>query len=261
MKNNNKVEAVIFDLSGTLVDHGSLATIQTMKQVFIEKKISLTNEIIKLNMGINKKEHIKKILLHPLIIKKWIKNYKKKFTIKDLNDLSIKFDNLLISTVKKNLNLVPNVKKIFGILKKKKIKIGATTGYPSKITKIIISFLKQNNLFLDYCVSENQVKRGRPYPDMCLKNLKYFKIKNPHHCLKIDDSFAGILEGKKARVKTVGLITTGIQTGLTHKKFLELNKKKKIFLIKKIKKNFLKINTDFIIKDLFEFESLLEKLT
>ena len=39
------------------------------------------------------------------------------------------------------------------------------------------------------------------------------------------------------RVKTVGLITAGNQTGLTYKKFLELNNKKK-FLIKKIKKKF-----------------------
>ena len=34
MKNNNKLEAVIFDLSGTIVDFGSLATILAMKKLF-----------------------------------------------------------------------------------------------------------------------------------------------------------------------------------------------------------------------------------
>ena len=34
MKNNKIIQAVIFDLSGTLVDFGSLATIDTMKNFF-----------------------------------------------------------------------------------------------------------------------------------------------------------------------------------------------------------------------------------
>ena len=38
MKNNNKLEAVIFDLSGTIVDFGSLATILAMKKAFLKKE-------------------------------------------------------------------------------------------------------------------------------------------------------------------------------------------------------------------------------
>ena len=98
------------------------------------------------------------------------------------------------------MNLIPNVKNIFKILKKNYIKIGATTGYPKKITKIILSYLLKNKLNLDYCVSEDEVKKGRPGPDMCIKNLKNLKITNPKKCLKIDDSISGIVEGKKAKI-------------------------------------------------------------
>ena len=51
MKNNNKLEAVIFDLSGTIIDFGSLATILAMKKAF-KKGMDIDNDIIKLNMGI-----------------------------------------------------------------------------------------------------------------------------------------------------------------------------------------------------------------
>ena len=54
MKNNKIIQAVIFDLSGTLVDFGSLATIDTMKKVFQSKGISINNNIIKKDMGIKK---------------------------------------------------------------------------------------------------------------------------------------------------------------------------------------------------------------
>ena len=38
MKNNRIINAVIFDLSGTLVDYGSLATIITMRKTFQSKE-------------------------------------------------------------------------------------------------------------------------------------------------------------------------------------------------------------------------------
>ena len=39
MKNNYKIDAVIFDLAGTVVDFGSIATIQSMKKIFADNNI------------------------------------------------------------------------------------------------------------------------------------------------------------------------------------------------------------------------------
>ena len=257
MKDNKKIEAVIFDLSGTLVDHGSLATINTMQKIFKDINIFVSKDIIKIDMGIQKKKHIFKILNNPLVKDQWNKNYYKKYDTKDLNTLSAKFDELLVKEVQNNLNIIPNVKKIFKILKRNNIKIGITTGYPSYITNIIIKYLSKNNLFVDYHVSDDQVNKGRPYPDMCKKNQKFFKIKNSKKCVKIDDSLSGIKEGKKANMITVGLTLTGIQAGLTRKELYSMSKAKKNILIKKIKNQFYKIKTDFILENLFEFEKFL----
>ena len=38
MKNNSNIKLIIFDLSGTIIDFGSLATIDAMKNVFKKKK-------------------------------------------------------------------------------------------------------------------------------------------------------------------------------------------------------------------------------
>jgi len=64
---------------------------------------------------------------------------------------------------------------------------------------------------------------------MCLKNFSKLRLKNPKSCLKIDDSLSGIYEGKNAKMKTAGLIFTGIQSGLSYKKFKSktINQKKK----------------------------------
>lgn len=60
MKNNKIIYAVIFDLSGKLIDFGSLATLKTMKKVFKSKGIIIDNEIIKKDMGIKKNTISKK---------------------------------------------------------------------------------------------------------------------------------------------------------------------------------------------------------
>ena len=54
MKKNYKLDAVIFDLSGTIVDFGSLATIDAMKEVFKKRQIKISTELIKKHMGIKK---------------------------------------------------------------------------------------------------------------------------------------------------------------------------------------------------------------
>ena len=96
MKNNYKIDAVIFDLAGTVIDFGSMATIQSMKKIFADKKIILKNETIKEDMGINKKKHIIKILNKKIVKKKWLKIYKKRISQNDLDNMSKKFDLYLV---------------------------------------------------------------------------------------------------------------------------------------------------------------------
>ena len=258
MKNNSNIKLIIFDLSGTLVDFGSLATIDTMKNVFKKKKIIITNKLIQKDMGIKKINHIKKILNHPIIKIQWRKLYKKKITNDQIYDLGLKFDKRLTIEVNRRLNIIPNVRKLFKILIRNNIKIGATTGYPKRITRLIVNYLKKKKIILECCVSDNEVKKSRPSPDMCIKNLKKLKVLG-NNAIKVDDSISGILEGKKAKMITVGLTSTGISVGKNRYEFqnLAINEKRKIKNTSR--KIFKKIKTDYIVEDHFEFEKLLRE--
>ena len=101
MKNNNKLEAVIFDLSGTIIDFGSLATILAMKKAFLKKGMNIDKDIIKLNMGIKKVDHIKKILKYSKIKKKWAKINKNNISRDDVRHISYYFDKYLRIEAKK----------------------------------------------------------------------------------------------------------------------------------------------------------------
>ena len=172
-----------------------------------------------------------------MVKSKWFEKYKSSIKKKEFENLCLEFDKLLPIIVKKNLNIIPNVQKIFRILQKNNIKIGATTGYPKRVTEIILNFLENKKIHLDNCVSEDEVSKSRPEPDMCIKNLKRFKINDPKNCIKIDDSISGILEGKNSGMFTIGLVSTGIQMGLKKSDYKNKNKSKLNNKITKIKKN------------------------
>ena len=79
------------------------------------------------------------------------------------------------------------------------------------------------------------------------------------NAIKVDDSISGILEGKKAKMITVGLTSTGISVGKNRYEFqnLAINEKRKIKNTSR--KIFKKIKTDYIVEDHFEFEKLLRE--
>src|ERR1700675_139848 len=56
------VKAVILDWAGTTVDHGSLAPVRVLQQVFTKRGVPISEEEARRDMGVLKIDHIRKIL-------------------------------------------------------------------------------------------------------------------------------------------------------------------------------------------------------
>ena len=192
-----------------------------------------------------------------MIKSKWIKKYKKPISYFEFNKLCLEFDKYLPLIVKKNLNIIPNVQNISN-LQKNNIKIGAQPVIQKELLKSF-ELSRKKKIHLDNCVSEDEVSKSRPEPDMCIKNLKRFKINDPKNCIKIDDSISGILEGKNSGMFTIGLVSTGIQMGLKKSDYKNKNIKFKYNECKKIRKRFNKIGTSYVALDHYELEKILEE--
>ena len=87
-------------------------------------------------------------------------------------------------------------------LSNKKIKIGLITN-ASRV--IVESNLKRFSLkrFFDVTVSLNDVKKGKPAPDMVLKACKALKV-NPREAILVGDTINDMIAGRKAGCITVG---------------------------------------------------------
>ena len=57
-----RLEAVIFDWAGTTVDCGSLAPVRAVTNLFALRGIQLSDAEVRRDMGLFKKDHIRRIL-------------------------------------------------------------------------------------------------------------------------------------------------------------------------------------------------------
>ena len=65
------LKAVILDWAGTTLDHGSLAPVRVLQQVFAAHGVPISEAQARRDMGVLKKDHIRAILFEPSVSSKW----------------------------------------------------------------------------------------------------------------------------------------------------------------------------------------------
>ena len=68
---NGKLQAAILDWAGTTVDYGSFSPIRAMQQVFRQHGIVLSDDEVRRDMGLLKKDHIRSLLRLPSVMEAW----------------------------------------------------------------------------------------------------------------------------------------------------------------------------------------------
>ena len=200
------IKACIFDLGGTIVDKYSLTPFLTLQKIFANKKIHVNNNLIFKDMGIDKRDHIFKIISHKNISKQWSTingEYPDEF---DIHNLFNDFKRIQSDYCKNLMTILPETPDCIEYLKRNKILIGSTTGFNQENMEIIKEKLEFHNLSLDSYVSSTCLnKHSRPYPYMIQENMNLLDIHNPRSVIKIDDTAVGIQEGQNANCWTVGV--------------------------------------------------------
>ena len=209
------IRACIFDLGGTIVDRYSLTPFLSLKKVFNNHNISVTNQLIFKDMGKNKKDHLIDILSDQKIMYQWINNYHGMPRKKDIDSLFEDFNEIQMEYSDKMIDILPETKKCIDFLQFNYIQTGVTTGFNYGNMNIIRDKLERNQIYLDSYVSSTCLKKpSRPHPHMIEQNMLNLHIKNPKEIIKIDDTVVGIHEGLRANCWTVGVARWSINMGI-----------------------------------------------
>ncbi|WP_378956507.1 phosphonoacetaldehyde hydrolase [Pelosinus sp. sgz500959] len=257
----SKVDGVIFDWAGTVVDFGCFAPVHVFTKVFKAVGIEVRIDEARVPMGMLKRDHIKAMLEMPRINKLWQEQYGQCFSEKDIDQLYSNFEPLLLASLAEYTEPLPEVVKTVQLLREKGLKIGSTTGYTNSMMKIVEKGAKEKGYEPDFWITPDSTNSyGRPYPYMIFRNMEALQLSAPWRVIKIGDTAADIAEGLNAGVWSVGVIVGSSQMGLSYDEFESLSEIEKQQTIKNTQQAFLEYGADFTIETMKDLPPLIEQI-
>ncbi len=245
-----KVEAVIFDWDGTMVDYGGFAPTDALARVLKTYGVTLPGERMRLSVERCTIEGIDSVMQEADVNKAWKKKYERRPDRKCLEEIFESVQTQLRTSVKNMTEPLPYVLDTIEILRKKGIKIGATTNYTPETIKGLQSAAKKNGLQPDYsaCTEGNR----RPYPYMIFENIKHLGIQAVENVIKIGDTVLDVKEGKNAGVFTIGVVEGSAEMGISKANYEVLPAEKRYELSRKVEGKFKKAGADLVVTNLRE---------
>ena len=134
-----RIEAVIFDWAGTTIDHGSLAPVRAVTELFERYGIMLRDTDVRRDMGLFKKDHIRRILQQPQVSIAWSSVKGRRPDERDVEKLFAEFAPLQLEVLEDYSQLMAGVPECMEQLSNRGIRIGSTTGYPRPMLELIVA--------------------------------------------------------------------------------------------------------------------------
>lgn len=182
---NEKIECVIFDFDGTLVD--SEPNYYLADKILLERHdLKIDPEFKKQYVGIGAYEMMDDI--------------RKKHGLEiSTAELVREKNEIYLDIALNNTNTYPEVERFARYLKDSGYKTAVASGSSREILETILGHIGFDSFF-DAVVSSDEVARGKPEPDVFLEAARRVGAE-PSRCLVLEDSLYGVIAAVKAGMK------------------------------------------------------------
>jgi phosphonoacetaldehyde hydrolase len=216
MRKRGVIRAVVFDWAGTAVDFGSLAPVAAFAAAFERAGVPVSTEEIRAFMGLEKRRHLVSLLEDEAISARWLAARGAAPTDRDVDCLFDEFSNALVEVLPLYAEPIPGLLEAAAQLRERGIKIGSNSGYSAHMMGVLARAAQRHGFQPDCIVSSSDVVAGRPAPDLSLRCLDLLGIAAGAPAIKVDDTRAGIEEGRNAGLWTVAVAISGNEVGLSY---------------------------------------------
>ena len=210
-----KLQAVVFDWAGTIVDHGSRAPMGVFVEVFRRFGVEISVAEARAPMGLPKWQHIRAVGRQPAVAARWQAAHGRDFADADVDRIYEIFTPLNAEVVPQFADIIAGALETVAALRARGLKIGSTTGYNRPIMEVLAPLAAAAGYQPDNLVCAGDLAEGRPSPLMMYRCFTDLAIWSPASVVKVDDTVPGIEEGLNAGTWTVGLAVSGNGFGLS----------------------------------------------
>lgn len=218
-----QLKAAVFDWAGTTVDYGCFAPAVVFMEVYKRKGVEISIEEARGPMGSHKKDHIRQISQSDSVAQRWKAAHGREPNECDVEEMYREFIPMQLACLADYCDLIPGTLETIAELRRRGLKIGATTGYTEEMGAIVAAEAKRRGYAPDCSIAGTQVPAGRPHPYMLLQNAINLQVYPMEAIVKIGDTVPDIDEGLNAGAWTVGVVKTGNELGLTEEQIAGTN--------------------------------------
>jgi phosphonoacetaldehyde hydrolase len=254
------LQAVVLDWAGTVVDFGSFAPTQIFVEAFAEFGVAVSLEEARGPMGMGKWDHIRTLCNQPQIAERYRAVFDRLPTDADVTALYERFMPLQIEKIALHSALIPGALEAIAALREQGLKIGSCSGYPAVVMAKVVELARANGYVADHVVATDEVPNGRPYPAQALANVIALGVSDVAACVKVDDTWPGILEGRSAGMWTVALTCSGNALGLTYEQFRALSPEQLAEAHARISQTFEGARPHYLIDTIAELPAVIEQI-
>lgn len=213
----SKLTGVIFNLTGTLMDHGGQAPTSAVKSGFLTYGIHVPQRIISESAGQTMYNQVNILCQNPHIIEQWDIINARPFKQSDINMISGKVYRRLEKEIKIHSKLIDGACELTQELRDSGVKIGITSEYGYHITHSVLPYLESQGLVWDnlVCIDQTEHPTESILATWFNKNYGYNNYNSYNKYLKIGSTDLDIWEGLVVGIPTCNMVDSTQLMGLT----------------------------------------------
>jgi len=255
-----KLQAAILDWAGTTVDYGSFSPIRAMQQVFRLRGITVSDDEVRRDMGLLKKDHIRSLLGLARVAEAWRQLFGREVAESDVEQLYREFQPVQLARLEQDSDLIPGVAEACERIRQRGLKIGSTTGYTRPMLEILLKKAATQGYEPDCSLVPDDVGGGRPLPWMCYEIAVQMKVFPLESFVKVGDTVADTQEGLNAGMWTVGVVRTGNMVGLTQAQFAALSPAERETRLQTGRERLREAGTHYVIDSVSDFDPVFDEI-
>jgi phosphonoacetaldehyde hydrolase len=255
-----KIQAVFLDWAGTTVDHGSLAPVRALEEVFTNFGITLTHAQIRRYMGLAKKDHVRKLLAEAEVRSQWDLVHRGAPSEANVDAIYAGFEPQMMQALDGYSTVIPGVIEAVEAMREHGIKIAGTTGYTRPMLDRLQELAGEQGYRTDASLAPEDVGAGRPFPFMCYRLAIDLRIYPLSSCVKIGDTESDIDEGRNAGMWTIGVTRSGNCVGLAEVDWLARTRREQETLLGKADEEFRAAGAHFTAESVADTLPLLDEI-
>ena len=186
---------IIFDMDGVLINSNA-AHLASWKKIAAQDGVSFSDEVFWKTFGMTSE----------YIVEKYWGNTT--LTTKQISAIVDRKETAFRESVKEFVQSIEGSVDFVRFLLKKGYKMAVGSSAPRVNVEYVLDWLEIRDCFNECVVAGDEVKQGKPAPDIFLTAAKKLNT-TPENCVVIDDSRSGVNAGKNAGMTTIGFFSAG----------------------------------------------------